>query len=44
MPAKIDGKPLTNKEHRQWKHVRQKTGSAAKATNAVKRSRRRTKG
>ncbi len=40
MPRKLDGKRLTAKEHRQWKHVMKKTGSAAAATAAVKKSRR----
>lgn len=40
MPKKIDGRRLTAKEHRQWKHVRQRTGSAAAATAAVKKGRR----
>jgi hypothetical protein len=40
MPRKLDGKTLSEKEHRQWKHVKRKTGSAAKATAAVQRARR----
>jgi len=38
MPKKIGNKKLTPKQHRQWKHVFESTGSAAKATAAVKRS------
>jgi len=40
MPKSLDGKQLTKKEHKQWKHVYRRTGSAAKATATVKRSRR----
>lgn len=40
MPPKLDGKKLTSREHRQYKHVYAKTGSRAKATQAVRRSRR----
>jgi len=43
MPKALDGKRLTRKEHKRWKHVYQRTGSAAKATAAVKRSRRGTR-
>lgn len=43
MPKTIDGRKLTAKEHRQWKHVYQRTGSAAKATSTVQRSRRGSK-
>ena len=35
MPRKLHGKELTAKEHRQWKHVKAKTGSGAQATGAV---------
>lgn len=38
MPEKIKGKKLTEKEHRQWKHVYDQTGSGAQATAAVKKS------
>jgi len=41
MPRKIDGRPLSAKEHRQWKRVKASTGSGGAATNAVRRSRRR---
>jgi hypothetical protein len=40
MPKKLHGKRLSAKEHRQWKHVHEKTGSGAQATGAVKKSRR----
>ena len=40
MPKKLNGKPLSDKEHRQWKHVFEQTGSGGKATAAVKKSRR----
>ena len=40
MPKKIDGRVLSRKEHRQWKHVYSKTGSGSKATAAVKKGRR----
>lgn len=38
MPKSIGAKKLTAKQHRQWKHVFEKTGSAAQATAAVKKS------
>jgi len=38
MPAKIGKHKLTAKEHRQWRHVYNRTGSGAQATAAVKRS------
>ncbi len=41
MPKKLDGKTLTAKQHRQWKHVMERTGSAAKATAAVRKSMKR---
>lgn len=40
MPYKIDDRKLTAKEHRQWKHVKQRTGSPAAATAAVRKNRR----
>ena len=40
MPKKLAGKKLTAREHRQWKHVHDSTGSGAAATAAVKKSRR----
>ena len=40
MPLKLRGKTLTPKEHRQWKHVQAKTGSAKAAMAAVLKSRR----
>lgn len=40
MPKSIGGKKLTPKQHRQWKHVFDKTGSGAAATSAVKKSMR----
>lgn len=44
MPKKMKGKKLTPKEHRQWHHVYESTGSGAKATAVVKRSiRKRTR-
>ncbi len=39
MPKVIDGKKLSAREHDQWRVVHQQTGSGAKATAAVKRSR-----
>jgi len=42
MPKKLHGKTLSAKEHRQWKHVRAKTGSHAAATAAVVKSRKST--
>ena len=44
MPAKLDGHRLTAKEHRQWKHVHDRTGSGAQATAAVKKSRAKRRG
>lgn len=41
MPRKIDGKRLTAREDRMWKHVFEATGSGAQATAAVKRDRTR---
>jgi hypothetical protein len=38
MPKSINGKKLTAKQHRQWKHVFDSTGSGAAATSAVKKS------
>ena len=43
MPRKLEGKLLSKKEHKQWEHVYKSTGSAAKATAAVQKSRGRTK-
>lgn len=40
MPRKLAGKKLTAKEHRQWKHVMESTGSGAQATAAVKKARK----
>jgi len=44
MPKSIKGKKLTKKEHRQWKHVYESTGSGGAATAAVKRSMRKRRG
>lgn len=41
MPKKLHGKKLSAKEHRQWKHVHESTGSGGAATAAVKKSRKR---
>jgi len=35
MPKTIFGHRLTLKEHRQWKHVKESTGSPAQATAVV---------
>lgn len=43
MPKKIHGKKLTPKQHRQWKHIYDATGSGAQATAAVKKSMRKKK-
>ena len=40
MPKKLHGKKLSKKEHRQWKHVMESTGSGGQATAAVKKSRK----
>jgi hypothetical protein len=40
MPRSIKGHKLTAKEHRQWKHVYQNTGSGAQATGVVKKTMR----
>jgi hypothetical protein len=40
MSHKLGGKKLSAKEHRQWKHVKRNSGSAAAATAAVKKSRK----
>ena len=40
MPKSLDGKKLSKAEHKQWKAVYAKTGSAAAATGAIKRRRR----
>jgi len=44
MPRKLHGKRLSEKEHRQWKHVYDDTGSGAQATGAVLNSRKGKKG
>ncbi len=38
MPDKIDGKKLTARQHRQWRKVKARSGSAAVATAAVKKT------
>ncbi len=38
MPKKIHGKKLTAKEHRQWKHVYERTHDGAQATAVVMRT------
>jgi len=43
MPKKINGKKLSAKQHRQWRHVFESTGSGAAATSAVKKSIRKRK-
>lgn len=43
MPKKIDGKLLTEKEHRQWKKVFNATDGGGQATEAVRKSRRKRK-
>jgi len=50
MPQVIDGKPLTEKEHRQWRHVYEsmlpkvgKERAAAAATAEVQKARQETK-
>jgi len=40
MPQKLHGKTLTEKEHRQWKHVFDATHDGAQVTAAVQKSRR----
>jgi hypothetical protein len=42
MPKSINGKKLTPKQHRQWKHVFDSTGSGAAATAVVKKSMRKS--
>jgi hypothetical protein len=38
MPEKIKGKKLTAKDHRQYRHVKESTGSYAAATAVVKKT------
>lgn len=38
MPKSIHGKKLTAKDHRQWRHIYEKTHSGAQATGVVKKS------
>jgi hypothetical protein len=40
MPKKLGGKKLSAKEHRMWEHVHESTGSGAKATAVVRKSRK----
>jgi hypothetical protein len=44
MPMRLDGRKLSAKEHRLWKHVFEKTGSGAQATGAVQNAWQRRKG
>ncbi len=44
MPKKLAGKKLSKREHRQWRHVHESTGSGAQATAVVKKSRAKKRG
>ena len=44
MPKQVHGKPLTDKEHRQWKDIMATTGKPAIAMAAVLKSMKKRKG